>query len=119
MMNGIGKKVAMVMIAALAAFAMPGAAAAQGDPPAAQEVLRGWYQLMLELVRHTPTYSPPVAARTFAYLGVTAFEAVASGSGELQSLAGQLNGLAGVPQRAAGETYDEAVVHPGRDGVSR
>ena len=74
------------------------------------EVLRTWNQLVLELVRHTPTYSPPVASRSFAYLGVTAFEAVASGSAELQSLAGQLNGLTPAPQREAGKTYDEAVV---------
>ena len=74
------------------------------------EVLRTWNQLVLELVRHTPTYSPPVASRSFAYLGVTAFEAVASGSPEMQSLAGQLNGLTPAPQREAGKTYDEAVV---------
>lgn len=74
------------------------------------EVLRTWNQLVLELVRHTPTYSPPVASRSFAYLGVTAFEAVASGSPEMQSLAGQLNGLKPAPQREAGKTYDEAVV---------
>ena len=35
---------------------------------------------------------------------------MASGSGELQSLAGQLNGLTPVPPREAGKTYDEAVV---------
>ncbi len=43
-------------------------------------------------------------------MGVTAFEAVASGSDELQTLAGQLHGLKPVPQREAGKTYDEAVV---------
>jgi hypothetical protein len=75
-----------------------------------QDVLQKWYGLTLELVRHTPTYSPPVASRSFAYLGVTAFEAVASGSGELQTLAGQLNELKPVPQREAGKTYDEALV---------
>ena len=72
--------------------------------------MRTWYQLILELVRHTPTYSPPVASRSFAYLGVTAFEAVATGSDELQSLAGQLHGLQPVPQRVAGETYDDGVI---------
>jgi hypothetical protein len=66
--------------------------------------------LVLELVRHTPTYTPPVASRSLAYLGVTAFESVATGSTELQSLDGQLNGLKPVPQREAGKIYDEAVV---------
>jgi PAP2 superfamily len=78
--------------------------------PTPVDVLRGWYLVMLELVRHTPTYSPPVASRTFAYAGVTAFEAVASGSRYLVSLSGQLNGLATLPQRIAGETYNEALV---------
>jgi hypothetical protein len=44
-----------------------------------QSVLCDWYKLVLKLVRHTPTYSPPVASRSFAYLGITAFEAVAGG----------------------------------------
>ena len=79
-------------------------------PTKAEEVLHTWYDLGLELVWHTPTYSPPVASRSFAYLGVTAFEAVATGSDELQSLAGQLHGLKPVPQREPGKAYDEAVI---------
>ena len=78
--------------------------------PMAQDVVQGWYGLALELVRHTATYSPPVASRTFAYLGVVVFEAVASGGGALQSLAGQLPGLKPLPQRAANATYDMANV---------
>jgi hypothetical protein len=66
--------------------------------------------MVLQLTRHTPTYTPPVASRTYAYLGVTAFETVASGSDKLQTLAGQLNGLTPVPQREAGANYREAVV---------
>lgn len=75
-----------------------------------QDVLATWYRMTLELVRHTPTYTPPVASRAFAYIGVAAYEAVASGSGDLQSLAGQLNGLDALPRREDGQSYDEAVV---------
>ena len=85
------------------------AAAAQPDTAQAQKVLSNWYTLMLALVRHTPTYSPPVASRSFAYVGVTVFEIVASGSGDVTSLAGQLHGLKAVPQREAGKTYDDAM----------
>ena len=109
-MNAIRKMAAMVMLVVLASFGALGATAAQANTTQPQEVLRTWYKLSLELVRHTPTYSPPVASRSLAYLGVTVFEAVAASSGELQSLAGQLNGLQAVPQREAGKTYDEAVV---------
>ncbi len=72
-------------------------------------VMLQWYKLVLELVRHTPTYSPPVASRAFAYLGVTSYEVVASGDASLNTVAGQLNGLGPVPKRGKG-VYDEAVV---------
>lgn len=68
-----------------------------------------WYRLVLELVRHTATYSPPVAARAFAYIGVAAHEALASGNPALLSLAGQVNALAPPPAREAG-AHDEASV---------
>ena len=109
-MIAIRQIAAIVTIVVLAWFGSIGAMAAQANTTQPDRVLRTWYQLVLELVRHTPTYSPPVASRSFAYLGVTAFEAVATGSSELQSLAGQLNGLQAVPQREAGKAYDEAVV---------
>ena len=75
-----------------------------------ETVLASWYHLTLNLVRHTATYSPPVASRAFAYVGITAFEATASGDAHLQSLVGQLNGLESLPKREGGKTYDEAVV---------
>jgi hypothetical protein len=85
-----------------------GTAQAGGADP--QAVLRGWFDMALALTRHTATFSPPVASRAYGYLGVTAFEAVASGSGKLRSLAGQLNGLSATPPRQAGVAYDDAVI---------
>ena len=99
----------LVVMVVIASFTALGSAAAQAGATRPEAVLRNWYQLSLELVRHTPTYTPPVASRSFAYLGVTAFETVASGSSELRTLAGQLNGLTPVPQREAGKAYDDAV----------
>lgn len=109
-MGAVHRLTLLVLLAlfAISAPAGPGAATPQAER--AEQALVSWYKLALALVRHTPTYSPPVASRAFAYLGVTAFEVVASGSEELQSLAGQLNGLQPPPKRKAGETYDEAVV---------
>ncbi len=104
------RKILFSAVLALMWFGALGAVTAHANSTKAEEVLHTWYNLALELVWHTPTYSPPVASRSFAYLGVTAFEAVASGSDELQTLAGQLHGLKPVPQREAGKTYDEAVV---------
>ncbi|WP_404403249.1 vanadium-dependent haloperoxidase [Pelagibacterium halotolerans] len=92
------------------ACGLAGGASSALAGPAAQDVLITWNRMVLELVRHTPTYSPPVASRAFAYLGVTAFEATVGGSETLTSLAGQLNALEPVPGRETGEGYDEAVV---------
>src|SRR5882724_6466230 len=78
--------------------------------PETQDVLATWYKLALMLTRHTPIYSPPVASRTFAYLGVAAYEAIASGSKTLQSLSGQLHGLAKTPAREAEAAYDDNVI---------
>jgi hypothetical protein len=61
-------------------------------------------------VRHTPTYTPPVASRALAYIGIGAYEALASATpDQFKSLAGQLTGLAALPVRAAGQDYDSAV----------
>lgn len=77
----------------------------------AEKVLSTWYHMTLELVRHTPTYTPPVASRTLAYMGVASYEAVASGDpAHMRSLAGQLNGLSALPARDPALTYDDAVV---------
>lgn len=83
--------------ACIAAPALPAFAATD-----ARGVLLNWYKLVLELVRHTATYTPPVASRAFAYLGVTAYEVLASGQKGYQSLAGQLNGLTSLPPRPDG-----------------
>src|SRR5258707_15596474 len=110
MMNAIRYMAAVVATVALGWCGAPGGAAAQPDAAEPQAVLRSWYEMALALTRHTATFTPPVASRAYAYIGVTAFEAVASGSDKLRPLAGQLNGFSGVPPRQAGAPYDDAVV---------
>lgn len=78
---------------------------------APEKVLHTWYRMVLELVRHTPTFSPPVASRAFAYFGVTGYEIVASQpDSKLVTLAGQLNELKPLPKREPGKAYDEGVI---------
>jgi hypothetical protein len=76
----------------------------------ARDILVTWHRLVLELVRHTATYSPPVAARAFAYLGVTAHEALVAGNPALVTLAGQLTDLT-PPPAPAGNTDQATVLH--------
>lgn len=78
----------------------------------AGQIQLNWYRLILELVRHTATYSPPVAARAFAYLGVTAYEALAAGNPDMLTFAGQLNDLSPMPARGDG-VFDDAAVMQG------
>jgi membrane-associated phospholipid phosphatase len=62
---------------------------------------------MQELVRHTPTYTPPVASRTFAYVGIAAWESVVAAGGGA-TLSGQLNAMPAMPAPRPG--VDLAVV---------
>ncbi len=57
-----------------------------------------WFELSLKLVRETPGYTPPVAAQSFGYLGITLYETVRPGMQEATTLAGQLNELDRLPR---------------------
>lgn len=101
------------ILVALFSWAFVLGASAETLRPSAKDpadALHSWYSLVIELIRHTATYSPPVASRALAYLGVTAWESTASGNPALKSLAGQLNGLQPLPSREAGQAYDETIV---------
>ena len=74
------------------------------------EIAREWFTLQLQLVQQTPGFSPPVASRAFGYSGVALYEALVPGMPDYQSLAGQLNELAELPQPASGEDYHWEVV---------
>ena len=110
---------ALVFVAALLALSARATTTTQSAPPlleqtqvssSAASVTLAWYNLTLDLVRHTATYSPPVASRTFGYIGVTLFEIAAARGQKFRSLEGQLNGFSGVPQPVAGLVYDDGVI---------
>jgi hypothetical protein len=54
--------------------------------------------------------SPPVASRVLAYAAVGLYEGLATGSPELRSLAGQLNGLDSLPHPDPNRRYDPVLV---------
>ncbi len=99
----------------LLALARPAFAADRSD--ISRQVLLTWHKLVLELVRHTATYMPPVAARGFAYIGITAHEALASGNPALRSLAGQVTDLAPLPARPSGDYDEPCVLHAALQAV--
>ena len=78
---------------------------AQAQPSAAARpatayssaVATEWFQLALLLTQQTPGFSPPVASRALAYLGLALYESVVPGMPNHISLAGQLNELSSLP----------------------
>lgn len=54
--------------------------------------------LLLELVKTTPGFTPPVAARAFGYTGLALYESIQPGMPAHSSFSGMLNELEDVPQ---------------------
>ena len=95
------------MAAALRAIVMcllaaAGAAPAQDGSPDASRysaaVATEWFGVVLPAIQQTPGQSPPVAARTLAYLGLGLYESIVAGLPGQRSFAGQLNELESLPE---------------------
>jgi hypothetical protein len=62
------------------------------------EIATKWIDLQLKLIKTTPGYAPPVAARSLGYSGLALYESVVGGIKDNQSLVGQINGLNKLPE---------------------
>jgi PAP2 superfamily len=67
-----------------------------------------WFDLSLDLVRSAAGFSPPVAARAFAYAGMTLYEAVVPGMPGYRSLGSLFEDFDGLPYAGSGRGYDWA-----------
>jgi hypothetical protein len=89
------------LAAALLAVLLCVAARGEGNgPPAARysaAVATEWFRVVLPAIQQTPGQSPPVAARTLAYLGIGLYESIVAGLPAQRSLAGQLSELESLP----------------------
>jgi len=94
----VGQLVVTVLVIVLFAVACRPALFAPGANTYDAGVAVRWFDLSLDLVRETPGFTPPVASRAFAYLGVALYETVQPGLPGYRSLTGQLNELASVPR---------------------
>jgi hypothetical protein len=72
-------------------------------------VAMSWSDMTLKLIRNSPGFSPPVAARAIGYAGLTMYESVVAGIPNRQSLAGQLRDLKSLPQADSKQTYNWAL----------
>ncbi len=90
-----------------------GPAPAANPSPAAATYRAGvalsWMNLELRLVRTTPVVPAITFGRPFAYAGVAGYEAAVPGMAGYKSLAGQLNGLAGLPTADPAQAYNWAL----------
>lgn len=90
-----------------------------GDPAAASAsgeaydvgMLAEWYELQLVLMKETPGFSPPVVGRALAYVGVSAWEALAPSLPDGLSLAGRLAGLGELPAPPTASWHGPAAVN--------
>lgn len=99
-----GRGAIAFLMAVCMGFAVP-PALSQSTPAAtvrpaqsySANVATEWFTLALQLTQQTPGFSPPAAARAFAYLGLALYESVVPGVPGGLSLAGQLNELSSLP----------------------
>ncbi|CCG98611.1 hypothetical protein FAES_0600 [Fibrella aestuarina BUZ 2] len=73
------------------------------------DVALQWSDMHLRLVRNSPGFTPPVAARTFGYAGLAMYEAVVPGMPNNVSMVRQLQGLTALPQTTPSQTYNWAL----------
>ncbi len=75
------------------------------------EFLNDYFTLQCDVTRTTPGFFPTVAARSYGYLGIAAYESVVHGINGAQSLAGQLNGIptGSLPTPEANQKYNWAL----------
>lgn len=84
-----------------------------GTDQYSSQVVTQWMELLLILTQEGPGFTPPVAARAFAYTGLTLYESVRPGMQGYKSMAGQVNGLTAnmLPQAEEEEYHWSAVAN--------
>lgn len=70
-------------------------------------VANEYFAHSITLTKSTAGFTPPVAARTYGYLGLTLYEAVVGGMSDYKSLQGAVQGLkiGALPTAESGKTY--------------
>lgn len=69
-----------------------------------------WLKIHLELVKNTPGFAPPIAARSLGYTSLALYESIVLGMPGYKSLQGQLNGLNKLPLADTTKMYNWGLV---------
>ena len=78
-----------------------------------------WFEFYLTLVRETPGFSPPVAARAFAYAGLTLYESLVDAIPGYETYGGRLPDLPPLPRPHAGGVHPPAVANAALAAIAR
>ncbi len=70
------------------------------------DIATRWIDMQFQLIKSTPGYAPPVAARTLGYTSLALYESIVHGMPKNQSLAGQLTGLTTLPKPDFSKEYN-------------
>lgn len=74
------------------------------------ELASDWLKIHLDLIKTTPGFTPPVAARSLGYASLALYESVVNGMPGYSSMKGQLNGLGMVPLADTSKIYNWGLV---------
>jgi hypothetical protein len=74
------------------------------------ELASDWLKIHLELIKSTPGFTPPVAARSLGYSSLALYESVVPGMPGYSSMKGQLSGLSMVPLADTSKIYNWGLV---------
>ncbi len=101
--------VGAAMITPLRLIAGPGVTSASARPVTAAafdaHVPAAWFDMVGELIRRTPGFSPPVASRAIGCMGIGLYEAIVPGIPDHVSLAGVVHGLPAMPSAGRNAAY--------------
>lgn len=81
-----------------------------GRPADEHEVAVMWATMTLSVIKNAPSNTPTYSSRSLAYMGIAMYESVFRMDPKRRSLAGQLNGLAALPQPEIGKAYNWPLV---------
>ncbi len=74
------------------------------------ELASDWLKIHLDLIKSTPGFAPPVAARSLGYTSLALYESVVAGMPGHNTLKGQINGLTMLPIADTTKIYNWGLV---------
>ena len=98
-----GHRIGVALVAALTL-----GACAPAEPPLDADQMEEWIGILYPLPK-VERFSPPVAARLYAYAGLALYEGIRHADPEARSLGGEVDGLGEMPEPGEGE-HDWPVV---------